>query len=290
MTFFLLAGGYGRRAEPLSFHLPKPLFPLDGVPLCRRMLDQLRESGMVSGFINIHHLATSFAAVTADFPAVQVIYEPQLSGSAVIRKALPGLEDRLLVMNGDIYLDLDLAKMAEKAERTNADAVLLVRPASAGYNTLEIEEDRFGGVLLAGRSPWMYCGVALFSAEVVASVTDLNFFTVLSRSQFDVRVVEYSGMWLDFGDQAAYFRANTVFRARFGGEGENAISEGATIAFTARVRDSILWPSARVGSDCRIDRCIVIGTVPPATRAHDAILISDRIHPLVSGGLTQEEK
>ena len=57
MRFFILAGGYGQRARPLSLEKPKPLFPLGGTPLIRLLLAQVRTLGCGSGFVNLHHLA-----------------------------------------------------------------------------------------------------------------------------------------------------------------------------------------------------------------------------------------
>ncbi|MEI6614185.1 MAG: hypothetical protein WCL37_04750, partial [Chrysiogenales bacterium] len=56
MKFFILAGGYGKRAEPLSLIKPKAVFPLNGIPLLRLLLKQLQIQLGLEGFINPHHL------------------------------------------------------------------------------------------------------------------------------------------------------------------------------------------------------------------------------------------
>ena len=53
--FFLLAGGYGKRAQPLSLIKPKPLFTLGGKPLIFIILKQLNDMGIHSGFVNLHY-------------------------------------------------------------------------------------------------------------------------------------------------------------------------------------------------------------------------------------------
>jgi len=42
----VLAAGEGRRLEPLTRRRPKPLLPVAGVPLIRRIAEQLRATGV----------------------------------------------------------------------------------------------------------------------------------------------------------------------------------------------------------------------------------------------------
>ena len=56
MIFFILAGGYGERAKPLSLIKPKPIFPVNGQPLIRIMLKQLKDIGLKKGLINLHYM------------------------------------------------------------------------------------------------------------------------------------------------------------------------------------------------------------------------------------------
>ena len=62
VILFILAGGLGLRAEPLSRFKPKPAFPLNGVPLVTLLLEQLRHLGCTQGFINLHHLGAQVAS------------------------------------------------------------------------------------------------------------------------------------------------------------------------------------------------------------------------------------
>jgi NDP-sugar pyrophosphorylase family protein len=122
VKFFLLAGGYGTRTLPLSTIKPKPAFPLDGTPLIRIMLEQLFSMGLRSGFVNLHHLPDiirtcvneSISCVTdGTSPDIRFFYEDTLSGSKILKEAARHLEDDqlLLVVNGDIFLDIPIMAM-----------------------------------------------------------------------------------------------------------------------------------------------------------------------------------
>ena len=115
MMFFLLAGGYGKRARPLSLIRPKPVFPLNGVPLIRLMLRQLKKEGVPRGFINLHYLPESIRENVDPGMVVTFFVEEKLSGSMVLKQAIPFFENELLVCNGDIFLDLPVRQLKEKS-------------------------------------------------------------------------------------------------------------------------------------------------------------------------------
>jgi NDP-sugar pyrophosphorylase family protein len=132
MKFFILAGGYGKRAAPLSLAKPKPAFPLNGVPLLALLLEQLRRLGCAEGFVNLHHLGDQVAAAAGDGRGIRFIREDELSGSRVLRQALPYFSRQLLAVNGDTYLELPLAEMTRRAADPQVDGVLLARPDRSG--------------------------------------------------------------------------------------------------------------------------------------------------------------
>ncbi|MCP5050737.1 MAG: NTP transferase domain-containing protein, partial [bacterium] len=131
VLFFLLAGGYGKRARPLSSIKPKPAFPLDGTPLITIMLDQLERSGLNRGIISLHWLPDAIrqCARQEERPGVTFVYEKELSGSQILTAALDSMadEDLLLVVNGDIFLEIPFQPMMEELLKDHADGILLVK-------------------------------------------------------------------------------------------------------------------------------------------------------------------
>lgn len=264
MRFFILAGGYGRRAEPLSLLKPKPAFPLGGVPLLSLLIGQLRGQGCVEGFVNLHHLAGQVAAAVGPGGGIRFIEEETLSGSRVLSRALPFLDGELLAVNGDTYLQVPLAEMAASAQAPEVDGVLLARRDRSGsYGRLLCDGGRFLDVSAPpgpGAAPGlMYAGAALFKKRVLARIDEENFFAALRRQRLNFQVVAYEGAWLDVGTPASYFQANWDYMALRGlGEG-NALSPGAEVSPQARVEHSILWENTRIGTGAALASCIVTG-------------------------------
>lgn len=264
MMFFILAGGYGKRAEPLSLVKPKPAFPLGGVPLLALLLEQLGGLGCGEGFVNLHHLGAQVAAAADGAGGVRFISEEKLSGSRVLRQALPFVADQgLLAVNGDTYLEIPLAEMARRAADAQVDGVLVARPDRSG---------RYGRLLCSGddllesappapdgQAGLMYAGAALFKRKALALIDDDNFFASIRRHRLRFRVVRYDGIWLDIGTPASYFQANWEFMAHRAQAGDNALSPGAQISPAAQVRRSVLWENVRIGPGASLSDCIVTG-------------------------------
>src|SRR3989339_1786704 len=111
----LFAAGFGTRLRPLTLTQPKPLLPVGGRPLLDWVLGHLARFGVEEAVLNAHHLAEQIQAYAAQYPAMrlQVLVEtPQILGTGGglwnARQALAGAS-LILVCNGDILTDLDLA-------------------------------------------------------------------------------------------------------------------------------------------------------------------------------------
>jgi len=261
MKFFLLAAGIGRRAQPLSLFKPKPLFPLAGQPLLKLMLSQLRRQGVAEGFVNVHHLGEKITAACAGFPGITFFPEKQLSGSMALKRALPQLDDLLLAINGDVYLEIPLAALLEKMTRQRADGVLLARhEPQRHYAHLMIEGDDFHGIEKSAPGPgWFYTGVALFQKNVVAAINERNFFESLAKNRFRIKVVSYQGVWLDLGTPGRYFFANFEYQKQLGDPGGSSLSENVSLSADSILERTIVWENTRIGNGSILSDCIVTG-------------------------------
>jgi NDP-sugar pyrophosphorylase family protein len=108
----ILAGGLGTRLGRLAEKVPKPLINVAGKPFLAHQLALLRRQGFKQVVLCVGHLGemirTEFGT-GADY-GVTLTYSfdgPHLIGTGgAVRKALPILGDRFLVMYGDSYLPI----------------------------------------------------------------------------------------------------------------------------------------------------------------------------------------
>ena len=130
MQAVVLAGGEGTRLRPLTSTVPKPVLPLANRPFLTLMLDWLRRHGVDDVILSCGFLAGGVERVLGDsYDGVRLRYvnEPQPLGTAgPVRLAADQevLEERFLVLNGDILTDLDLTAQVSRHEEAGALATL----------------------------------------------------------------------------------------------------------------------------------------------------------------------
>lgn len=126
MKAMILAAGLGSRMRPLTDHTPKPLLSAGGRPLIAHHLEKLADCGIRDVVINTHWLADQLPERLGSGARWQLNlhfrHEPELLETAGgIRNALDLLDDAddtpFLVVNGDIYMELDLNQWLQKAQR-----------------------------------------------------------------------------------------------------------------------------------------------------------------------------
>lgn len=272
MKFFILAGGYGKRARPLSLVKPKPAFPLHGVPLVKLLLGQLERLGFKEGFINLHYKPEAIRECIGAMPglAIHYLYEDELSGSRILTGALDRMRDEdefLFIMNGDVFLEISqipIAKMVHELKETGCDGGLLLRKnGDPAYAAVLTEKGFFRGT---GKSTdgecFMYTGAALFRKNVIEGIVDINFFHSLAKHSFKIKTFVYDGIWLDIGDPRLYFEANAEYRRYIKNDLQsNSFSENVLISADSRVLHCIAWENTTITGSSTLSNCIITGNL-----------------------------
>jgi len=145
MEAFILAAGLGTRLRPFTEHTPKPLFPVGGRPLIDRLIHQLADSGFTDIAINLHHLAGQVEAYLQqqDYPArITLLHEPEILGTGGGIRNLGAFWDAapLLVINSDIFTDIDLRAVWEAHRESGCPATLVVHDRTE-FNTVTVTAD-----------------------------------------------------------------------------------------------------------------------------------------------------
>ena len=133
MQALILAGGEGTRLRPLTTTVPKPVVPLVDRPFIVFMLDWLRRHGVDDVVMSCGHMASGVRNVLGDGSAfgirLRYVEEPRPLGTGgALKFAEPLLDERFLMLNGDVLTDLDLTAQLEQHERTGAVATLALTP------------------------------------------------------------------------------------------------------------------------------------------------------------------
>src|ERR687884_1994674 len=148
MQALILAGGEGTRLRPLTSTVPKPVVPLVDRPFVTFLLDWLRRHGVDDVVMSCGHLATGVHNVLGDGSAFGVrlryVEEPEPLGTGgAVKYAEPPLDERFLMLNGDVLTDIDLTEQLAQHERTGAIATLALTPVEdpSAYGLVRLASD-----------------------------------------------------------------------------------------------------------------------------------------------------
>ncbi|HWX44081.1 MAG TPA: NDP-sugar synthase [Solirubrobacteraceae bacterium] len=149
MQAVILVGGEGTRLRPLTSTIPKPVVPLVDRPFIAFMIEWLRRHGIEDVIMSCGFLATSVRNVLGDGSALGIrlryVEEPDPRGTAgALKFAESMLDERFLLLNGDVLTDIDLTAQIEQHERTGARATLALVPVEdpTAYGLVHLAEDR----------------------------------------------------------------------------------------------------------------------------------------------------
>ncbi|MBP7127702.1 NDP-sugar synthase [Myxococcota bacterium] len=156
MKAMVLAAGRGERLRPWTDVLPKPLFPVLGVPLIRLVLCRLREAGVTEAVINLHHLPGAIVRELGNGRdlGLRLEYsdEPILLGTGGGIRAVADFfrgEGAFWLHNGDILADWDLGGIWRMHHDRGAVATLAIDAGEDRPEARMVEtdgEDRVIGI------------------------------------------------------------------------------------------------------------------------------------------------
>jgi mannose-1-phosphate guanylyltransferase len=149
MQAVILVGGEGTRLRPLTSTIPKPVVPLVDRPFIAYMIEWLRSHGIEDVIMSCGFLASGMHNVLGDGSGLGIrlrfVEEPDPRGTAgALKYAESMLDERFLMLNGDVLTDIDLTAQIAQHESTGARATLALVPVEdpTAYGLVRIADDR----------------------------------------------------------------------------------------------------------------------------------------------------
>ncbi len=131
MRAVVLVGGLGTRLRPLTTSMPKQMLPVVHLPMVERVLAHLALHGIEDAVLSLGYRPDAFVSAYPDghCAGVSMHYavepEPRDTAGAVRFAAdHAGIEERFLVVNGDILTDLDVGKLIKFHDRNGAEGTI----------------------------------------------------------------------------------------------------------------------------------------------------------------------
>lgn len=220
MKAMLLAAGLGTRLRPHTHTTPKPLIPVNGIPLILYNLALLKKQGIREVVINLHHLGGQIRNLLGNGKKlgfkIHYSFEPEILGTAGgIFHARRFLKNSpFIVLNGDIIIDVNLKKLIKQHQKKKGLATLVVIPSQKSdfYGTLYVDRwSNLGSILAkpAAQKKWIktfFSGVHLLDHRFFKqpkkkgkSCIVRDYYIPLLKKGNRIAVSLYQGYWNDIG-------------------------------------------------------------------------------------------
>jgi mannose-1-phosphate guanylyltransferase len=299
----ILAGGFGTRLRPLSCTRPKTLFPIVNKPLLQWIFERLAKNNIKEVVLAVN-LQTEFYIKRQRIPknGLRISYsidppKTPLGTAGPVKKAqkLLGNSEPFLVLNGDIFEDVNYIEIIEKHRETQALATIALCKVEdpSRYGVAEMADDnritRFIEKPAKGTAPTnlINAGIYVLNPEIfrliprgkAVSMEREIFPKLAQQGKLFGHVIH--GLWIDIGKPEEYLQTNRLIldtlktkKPRTAGKFELkspvALDKGVSIG-----EKSVIGPYAIIGKNVTVGKNVQINNsvvFPDAQIDDDAII------------------
>jgi dTDP-glucose pyrophosphorylase/predicted transcriptional regulator len=210
----IMAGGKGLRLRPLTEHLPKPLVKVAGRPILERLVTHLVGYGIKKIYLSINYLGHMIEEHFEDGSAfgcsIEYLKEDRELGTGGALSLLPEIpESPLLVLNGDLMTDANMAKILDFHERTGDEATIVAKlyTHTVPYGVVEFAKGRLAGLQeKPSVNAFINAGIYVLNPSVLARVPKDTFFPITGlfehclETGLPVSVYILNEDWRDLGN------------------------------------------------------------------------------------------
>lgn len=226
----ILAGGFGTRLRPLSCTRPKILFPIVNKPLLEWTFERLAKNGIDEVVLAVSYQTETFIKLSrVPKHGIHITYSRDplrkpLDTGGPIKKAqkLIGYDASFLVINGDIFADVNYAELLKKHKEKHALATIALHKVEdpSRFGVAELAENgrikRFVEKPEREKAPsdLINAGVYAFNPEIFEYIPEGRKVS-LEREVFPELAEKgilhgyvFDGLWTDIGKPEDYLETN----------------------------------------------------------------------------------
>lgn len=273
MQAVILSGGQGTRLRPLTTTMPKPAVPLVNRPMISYMVDWLAGYGVRDVVMSVGFLADGLRAALdeAGHAGVTIRYVQEsvpLGTAGAVKHAESFLDERFLVLNGDVLTAFDILAEVAQHEATGARATLALVPVEdpAAYGlVLTDESNRIEAFLEkpdaadVPPNPRINAGAYVLERSIMEMVPagenrsfEHDVFPNLGRDE--IYGFDADGYWLDLGTPERYLTAtrDLLDRKLDSWLSERLMSGGRAIEPGVDTRGAKIEPPVVIADSCAL--------------------------------------
>ncbi len=305
MKAIIMAGGFGTRLKPLTNNLPKPMVPVGNKPMMQHNVELLKKHGISKIISLLFYQPDKIRGYFKDGSRFGIQMDYNLSdddyGTAgSVKNAEWFIDERFLVISGDVLTDFDLTKIIQFHKEKGSFATLVLTRVTNPLPFGVVITDDDGRVIRFLEKPtWgqvfsdtVNTGIYILEREVLDYIpekTDFDFskdlFPLLLAEKKPVFGYIAEGYWQDIGDLKQYQMAQMdILEGKVNiiidgiKVGENWIGKNCKIGKKAVIeKGAIIGNNCEIGDGAFVSRSIIgnSSVIEDGAQVRDSVLWED---------------
>lgn len=208
MNAMILAAGRGERLRPYTDSCPKPLLNVKGKPLISYHFEALARAGIKQVVVNVSWLSEKIEVAMGSGSqfGLEIIYSREaeaLETAGGIVHALAQLEDKFIVVNGDIFTDYSFKNLWSK--ESVAHLVMVKNPSHNLKGDFALNGDYVNN---QSENRYTFAGISCFHKSFFENLLPGKqaLAPLLRKAMKDNQVTgeQFEGKWTDVGTLARW--------------------------------------------------------------------------------------
>lgn len=225
----LMAGGKGERLRPLTEKTPKPLVKIGEKCIIDYNIDSLISYGVENIHVTVNYLKEQLEEhfkTPKEGILINCVREPQFLGTIGSAKFIPSfIHDTILVMNSDLFTNVDYEDFYLHFVKNNADISVLSIPYSYNipYGIFELDGRNIKGITeKPTHNYYANGGIYLMKKRVFDLIPNNQCFDATDLISIAIErglnVIRFplTGYWIDIGKHEDYNKAQELVKHIYG--------------------------------------------------------------------------
>jgi mannose-1-phosphate guanylyltransferase/phosphomannomutase len=281
----IMAGGFGTRLRPLTMTIPKPMVPILNTPMVEHIVNLLKKHNIKDILSVLYFNPESITSYFEDgskfgVEMKYVLAQADYGTAGAVRNAAEHIDDRFIIISGDVLTDFDLTKALEfHIEKGSKATLLLTRVTKPlqygivmtdddGKITRFLEKPSWGEVF----SDTINTGIYILERDVLDLIPfqeefdfSKDLFPLMLKNDMPLYGYIADGYWRDIGNLEEYrfgqldAITGEVEINKKGIEKDNQfVDEHTRLAPTAKLSGSnIIGHNSSVGDHTLLHNCVI---------------------------------
>lgn len=302
MQAVILSGGKATRLLPLTCNMPKAIVQVLNIPFMEHFIRRLAGHHVKDIVLALGHLAQPIEACLGDGSRFgvklrYVVEDTPMGTAGAVKNAEKYLDKTFLVLNGDVFNDLDITALVDFHRRKKATATLALTPVDDPTSYGLVETGDKNEVTRFLEKPdrdkvttnMINAGTYVLENEVLAQIpaqTEFSFerqvFPQLLERKKPVYAFSSSAYWIDIGTPERYLQLhrdllngkcpqNIIFS-----DSGVSIGAGTSIHHSAQIkRPVVIGKNCVIGQRVKLIGPVVIGdgcTIQEESTIEDSVI------------------